>query len=187
MPVKRAPVAAPACPRCAERDGLRTRYARELSAKTQEVTMTATVRKPEKPHLVDQATICELFRVSDQSIRNYMRRGMRVHGTRRRPLYQVGEVSNWTMYAKHLRRNGHDAEHIDQFTADQWVMRAEQERHGPGWFVLIPLDVDHPQRNELLRIAAEGRRWAPTDRELEDMYGAETAHTHHHEPNEEDE
>ena len=169
---------AAACPRCTQRDGLRARYDRELSAKTHAVTLTARVRKPEAPQLVDQRMICETFKLSDQSIRNYVRRGMRAHGTRRRPLYHVGEVSNWTLYANHLRRQRQETEHIDQVEADQWVMRAEQERHGPGWFVLIPLDVDHPQRAELLQIAAEGRRWSPTERELEEMYGVDTEHTH---------
>ena len=62
------------------------------------------------------------------------------------------------------------------------LSRHADERQNAGWFVLVPLDHEHPQREVWLRVAAKGRVWIPSEEELLELYSgardAPAAHDH---------
>lgn len=157
------------CPRCAVDDSLRGRWDRELAEKLHTVTLEARMLRDYQPYLVSQAVMCELADCSAQTLRNYHRRGMQVHGTLTRPLYQPGEVVYWMAYAGYLKRSGRPRDRIDQDEASQFAL-SRDAAFDRTHYVLVPLDHDHPQREYWLRKAAEGRHPEPTLDELREHF-----------------
>jgi hypothetical protein len=171
---QKTPQSAENCPRCSADESLRGRWERELGASLETITLPAQVLRDRSPYLVPQATMVEWAQCSAQSLRNYARRGMRVHGKTTRPLYQPGEVVNWMRYANYLKASGQPREQIEQDEAGQHALAFDASLE-PSHYVLVPLDHDHPQREYWLRKAADGLHPDPTLDELREHFASRDA------------
>lgn len=151
---------------------MRARWERERTERLKTISFSARVLKDRSPVLVKQADVVEMTKVSAQTLRNYVRRGMRVYGTPTRPLYQLGDVCNWMAYANMLRETHRPKDRIEQDEATQHMLQVEA-RGDPAGYVVVPVHHDHPQREYWLRKAAEGAVHSPTLDELTEHYADE--------------
>ena len=143
----------PRCPTCAARGSSHERYARDLEERTHDIAITGRVLKSDEPYLIDQQSACEWFKVSDQTLRSYACLGMPVHGPHQRPLYQVGEVSEWIGYYRNRATREQKQHGLSYHIAELCYLSIEAQQ-SPDSYVLVPLDWDHPPA----RATRAGRR-----------------------------
>lgn len=131
-----------------------------------DVALTARVAVGSDPAELraSQRDICEALDCSEQTIRNYIRRGLPVHGTAKRPWFIWPETIAWSCYYRHLLRQGggQAPRDIPFAKAHAWYI-GKQAEEAPARFLVVPLMWDHPAREELLRRAAIGIEPDPLD------------------------
>jgi hypothetical protein len=114
-----------------------------------------------------QGDLCEAFDVTDQTVRNWVARGLPVRkGPLGKPRYPQSEALAWGRCWRQLEQQKRAPKWLTPPTAiflellGQKEIDDEQpwtEKEGP-LFVIVPLEWDHPIRERMLQVAARGVR-----------------------------
>ncbi|MGQ0701984.1 MAG: hypothetical protein ACT4PM_02495, partial [Gemmatimonadales bacterium] len=108
------------------------------------------------PHLLSQEEFAALCNVDKRTLRHWVRRGCPVDRRGKHPRYPA-EAFSWYLAYRLATERGEPPKFLSRETAiDQHLHRQYQD--SPRGFVLVPLDWDHPAREEQLRRAAAGTK-----------------------------
>ena len=107
-----------------------------------------------------QAEMHEMFDVTDRTLRGWAQIGLPTEkGPGGRTLYPIPSAGIWGACYKAMvataDRHGRGPTHLSVEQAEAWHL-GNQLRDDPDYFVIVPLDWDHPMREAQLRRAAEG-------------------------------
>lgn len=139
--------------------------ARRKRAKTQwsRVELIANIRDSSaaKPaYRASQAEMHETFDVRDRTLRSWASMGLPTEkGPGGTPVYPFPDANIWVMCYRAMvaaDRNGKGPRGLSVQEANDWHLNS-QMGEWPEDFVIVPLDWDHPAREQQLRRAAEGR------------------------------
>jgi hypothetical protein len=137
------------------------------AAKFVPLALSAMVRQDRtrlKPY--SQAEACENLDATDRTLRNWATKGMPTEpGPHGKPVYPVPDANIWALcYRVLVSRDPHGRgpARLSAAEATRWHLR-EQMEEWPEDFVLVPLDWDHPARQEMLQIAAAGTKPDPSE------------------------
>jgi hypothetical protein len=107
-----------------------------------------------------QAEMCEMFDVRTRTLRSWTTMGLPTEkGPGGAPVYTFPSANVWVMCYRSMMaedRNGKGPRGLSVQDAHDWHLGRQMEEE-PRDFVIVPLDWDHPAREQQLRRAAEGR------------------------------
>jgi hypothetical protein len=170
------------CERCGQDSPEKPKSTRPKRADGEEypqVQLTARIwdHRPDGiPEFLTQSELMEGLDVSDQTIRNYMVRGLPWEkGPQGKPRYPTSDAFSWALQYAILESQKKAPRHlsiarVDSLNLVSQTLARTTEGDPEIWsdtiepfFVIVPLEWNHPLRERMLRLAARGVRPATTD------------------------
>lgn len=133
-------------------------------SKPRKIKLEAMTSPATKSALIPQAEAMVWVDATDRTLRVWAERGLPVQdGPKGRPVYPGPELIAWTAcYRARTARAGRAPRHLSIEEARRFQL-AHQYKMFPQDFVLVPLDWDHPLREQQLRRAAKGCEPKPVE------------------------
>lgn len=117
--------------------------------------LAARAVEPSPPPEWTATETADYLNITPPTLRDWVRRGLPQYGTAARPRYRAPEAIWWSLCYRDRIARREPVDHLSMREAwrfrDRFDLRTDPDHH-----VLVPLEWDHPERAERLRIAAEG-------------------------------